>query len=234
MNNKDNLTIIALGGSIIVSKKIQSDYLKRLKRFLEQAMQGGKRFIVIVGGGSTARNYQNAASSIVELADEDKDWLGIHSTRLNAHLLRTIFQEHAYPIVLDSPEKPITKRDIAKYPLFIASGWRPGWSTDYIAFRLARRFGTDSVLVATTTPYVYESDVRVHKNARPIKRLSWKQYMKLLPADKWHPGMRIPVDPVAARFAQKHNIACTVVRGTNLQNLERVLGGKKFQGTVIT
>ena len=35
------------------------------------------------------------------VTDEDKDWIGIHATRLNAHLLRTIFRDVADPVVID-------------------------------------------------------------------------------------------------------------------------------------
>ena len=40
------------------------------------------RTIIVVGGGRTARQYQDAANRLVKLADEDVDWLGIHATRL--------------------------------------------------------------------------------------------------------------------------------------------------------
>jgi hypothetical protein len=34
------------------------------------------------------------------LPDEDLDWLGVHATRLNAHLFRTIFRDLAHPVIL--------------------------------------------------------------------------------------------------------------------------------------
>lgn len=228
-----NFIVVALGGSIVVSKKIQVDYLKRFRRFIEERINRGDKFIIVVGGGTIARNYQSAASDIVDLTNEDKDWIGIHSTRLNAHFLRTIFYSHAYPVVLDSPYKKINKSNLKKYSLFIASGWRPGWSTDTVAFLLAKRFVSKKVLVATKVSYVYESDVSVNKKAKPFKKLSWSQYKKLLPSDKWIPGMKAPVDPVAAKFASENKIACLLFRGTNIENLEKVLEGKDFQGTII-
>lgn len=161
---KNKYIVIALGGSIIISNKIQVDYLKRLRKFLIEYIDKGYKFILVAGGGSTARNYQKAASAIIDIDVEDKDWLGTHSTRLNAHLLRTIFNDFAYSVVLDNPEKPIPKNDLNKYSLFIASGWRPGWSTDYIAFRLAHRFKTKLVIIATKTPFVYDADIHSHKN----------------------------------------------------------------------
>lgn len=230
---ENNFIVIDLGGSIVVSRKIQVDYLRRFRHFIEERIIGGSKFIIIIGGGATARNYQNAAESVADLTDEDKDWLGTHSTRLNAHLLRTIFYNHAYPVVLDSPYKPISKSNLRKYNLFIASGWKPGWSTDYIAFLLAKRFKSKNILVATKAPYVYDGDISINKKAKQIKKLSWIEYKKLLPSDKWIPGMKAPVDPIATEFATKNKLSCILFRGTNIENFKRVLDNKKFQGTII-
>lgn len=230
---KDDFTVISLGGSIIISKKIQTQYLKRLYDFINKQINEGKKFILVVGGGSIARDYQKAASQIVDTTNEDKDWLGIHSTRLNAHLLRTIFREQAYPVVLDSPQKQIKKRDLSKYALFIASGSRPGWSTDYVAFKLAHRFGHGEVLIATKVPYIYDKDISQFKEAKPIKKLTWNRYAKLLPSDVWTPGMKAPIDPIATNFAIKNKMKCVLLRGTNIKNLENFFSGKKFDGTII-
>ena len=230
---KNNFTIISLGGSILVSKKIQTHYLKRLYDFINKQINKEKKFILVVGGGSIARDYQKAASQIVDTINEDKDWLGIHSTRLNAHLLRTIFRERAYPVVLDSPQKQIKKRDLDKYALFIASGSRPGWSTDYISFKLAHRFGQKEVLIATKIPYIYDRDISQFKGARAIKNLTWSHYRKLLPSDVWVPGMRAPIDPIATNFAIKNKMTCVLLRGTNIKNLDNFISGKKFDGTTI-
>jgi len=234
MENKNkDFIVIALGGSIVVSNKVQIAYLRRFYDFISDQIEKGKKFIIIVGGGSTARKYQEAALHVSELTDEDKDWLGIHSTRLNAHLLRTIFREFAYPKILTNHNKPITGRDLDKYALFVASGSRPGWSTDYVAFRLAHRFKTREVIIATKVPYVYNKDVGKHEDAIPIENLSWEQYKKLLPSKKWIPGMKAPIDPVATEFASKHNLKCVLLRGTNVKNFKKYLNDDKFRGTII-
>lgn len=232
MSRISQLNIIALGGSILVPHTIQTAYLRRLHSFLLKQINEGRRFLLVVGGGATARNYQQAASQVVHIENEDKDWLGIHSTRINAHLVRTIFADHAYPIVLDNPEKTITQYALRNYKLFIASGWRPGWSTDYIAIRFAHRFHIPKVIIATTIPYVYTKDI-TQKGARPLTHLSWDQYIRLLPTRDWEPGMKVPVDPIATMFAKQHKIACVILRGTNLRNLERYLIGHPFRGTII-
>ena len=224
------MIIIHLGGSIVVSKEIQTSFLAEFRRFLLKFLQEGKRFVLVVGGGTICRDYQNTAASIIDLSDEDKDWLGIHATRLNAHLLRAIFFDVAHPVVLDSPMKKIA--DEQKYNLFIASGWRPGWSTDYVAVMMAKRFHTKKIIIATKVPYVYEEDVEKNGNAAPLKRLSWGEYRKMV-GDVWIPGLRSPVDPIAAKLAEELELEAVVIQGTNVENFENVLRNKKFIGTVI-
>ena len=204
--------------------EIQVEFLKSFKEFILKFLKRDCKFIIVTGGGSVARNYIAAASKISKIPDEDKDWLGIHATRINAHLLRTIFRKEAYPVVLDNPTK---KFDGAKYKLFIASGWRPGWSTDYVSVLLAERFGAQKLINASNITHVYD------KNKKNLTRLTWKKYRGLI-SSEWKPGMNVPFDPVAAKAAQRLKIDVIVADGTDLQNLENILLGEKFEGTVIT
>lgn len=221
--------VIGLGGSIIVPDKIRTEFLKKFRNFILKFIKEGKTFVIVTGGGSVARNYIKAASEIAKISDEDKDWLGIHATRINAHLLRAIFKREAYPVVLDNPLKQIQAKS---YPLFIASGWRPGWSTDYDAILLAERFKADKIIIASNIDYVYEKDIAKYKKAQPIKEISWDKYCKLISSD-WKPGMKAPIDPIAARLASKLKITVIIINGNNLKNLEKILKNKKFKGTII-
>ena len=222
--------VMSLGGSIIVPGEIQIKFLKLFREFILKFLRKDYKFIIVTGGGSVARNYINAASEISKIPDEDKDWLGIHATRINAHLIRTIFRKEAYPVVLDNPLKKING---AKYKLFIASGWRPGWSTDYCAVLLAERFKADKIINASNIDYVYDKDISQYKDAKPIKEITWVKYRKII-GSKWSPGMKAPFDPIASKMAQKLKTTVIITRGTNLQNLENILLNKKFKGTVIT
>ena len=221
--------VISLGGSIIVPDEIQVKFLKKFREFILKFIKQGYRFIIVAGGGSIARNYIKAASEIAKITNEDKDWLGIHATRLNAHLLRTIFKARAYPIVLDSPLKKIND---GNFKLFIGSGWRPGWSTDYDAVLLAERFKADKIINASNIDYVYDKDITKFKNAKPQKDISWVKYRKLISA-KWTPGMKAPFDPIAAKSAEKLRMRIIITNGTNLKNLENIIKNKPFRGTTI-
>lgn len=235
----DKTVVIALGGSIIVPNLSEKDgvnvpFLKKFRQMIREDIKRGTRFIVVAGGGHTTRVYQKAASKIVRMTNDDLDWIGIHATRLNAHLLRTIFRGSSHSVVIDHDPTPKEVRSLldSKHHLFMASGWRPGWSTDYIAARLAQRFDAESMVIAGDTPFVYSDDPRKVRNAQPFSDMTWKEYRKLIPS-KWVPGFSSPVDPVAAKLAQKEGIEARVLQGTDLANLRRAIRDKPFTGTII-
>lgn len=237
------LVVVGLGGSIMYPDHLDIKFLKQFKKCIDGFVKNGTKFIIVAGGGRVSRLYQEAASKITKVSDEDKDWLGIHATRSNAHLLRTIFRESADPVVLDTRHK--LKR--LKYPITIASGWRPGWSTDFIAVQLAIDFGAKEIIVSGKPSHVYP--IRGGDTLRalaasngtgdkdldmddPYLQMSWQNYRKLIPA-KWQPGFHSPVDPVAARLAQNANILAIIINGRDLNNFSNLLRGKDFTGTII-
>ena len=230
MMSKNNYTIIALGGSLIspAPGKINVKFLKRFQELILDYLEQGKKFVIVVGGGKTSRLYQKAASKIVAVKNEDIDWLGIYGTRLNAHLLRTIFFKEAYPVILDNPQKPIKNNP----SLIIASGWRPGYSTDFDAIRLAQRFKAKSVIIASNISYIYEKDPAKYKGVKKFLRINWQDYRKLI-KDQWKPGMSAPMDPIAAKLAQKLKLKVVLFKGTELKNFRDCLEGRAFKGTTI-
>lgn len=221
--------VISLGGSLIVPSAIDVKFLKNFKQLILKFIKRKMKFIIICGGGKTSRIYQTAASRLTKLTDEDVDWLGIHATRLNAHLLRTIFRDHSYPRVIRHYKEKIK----SKKPILIAAGYRPGCSTDYDAVMLAKTFGVKTILNLTDIDYVYDKDPAKYKDAKPFERMTWKEYRKIF-GTKWSPGLNVPFDPVAAKEAEKMNLKVVMINGRNFKTLENFLNGKEFRGTVIT
>lgn len=225
---KDKRIVISLGGSLVVPREIDTVFLKKFKHFVTLHIKGGWRFIIVVGGGNTARCYQHSAKETTQLHRDDLDWLGIHATRINAHLLRTIFKDSAYPKVVTNPRI----REGKSYKVIIASGWKPGWSTDYIAVRLAKTYQTKMICNLSNIDYVYTDDPRNNKKAKPIERIDWKSFRKLV-GNKWDPGAHLPFDPVASRLAEELKLQVCIVHGRNLSNFSNFLHNRKFRGTLI-
>ncbi len=236
--------VISLGGSLVAPKEIDINFLKRFHKFIMSAVGRGYRFVIVVGGGAVARDYQRAARTISgKLVRDDLDWLGIHATRLNAHLLRTIFRNAAEKRVVKNPlgafYSPFPKGSTLKgggiyfkKPILIAAGWKPGASTDYDAVLLARKLKAKLVINLTDTPFVYDRDPERFKNARPFKELTWKKFRSLF-GSRWDPGLSTPFDPVAARAAERAGISVAVIKGNNFKALQNVIEGKNFRGSLI-
>ncbi|GIW66556.1 MAG: uridylate kinase [Candidatus Parcubacteria bacterium] len=223
-----NVFVISLGGSLVVPKEIDFDFLKKIKKLIEAEIKD-KKFIIIVGGGRTARNYQRVAKKLENITNEDLDWLGIHATRLNAHLLLTIFRKNAYYRIIKNPREKVNFKE----KILIAAGWKPGFSTDYDAVLLAKTYETNIIINLTNIDYVYDKDPNKHKDAKPFKEISWKNYLKLID-QKWIPGMSAPFDPIASRLAKRLKFKVVIINGKKINNLRKFLENQKFDGTIIS
>ena len=94
---KDRI-VMSIGGSLVVPNGgIDTKFLSELNAFIREqlAKNPNRQFFLVIGGGSTAGHYIDAGKKVIggELTRDDLDWLGIHTTKLNAHLVRTIFRD---------------------------------------------------------------------------------------------------------------------------------------------
>lgn len=222
--------VISLGGSIIVPNgDVDTSFLKLWKAFIMRRVKKGDRFVIITGGGGVARTYQKAARSVTKLTRDDLDWLGIHATRMNAHLMRTVLRDVARPVICKNPAR--VKMSL-KYPVTIAAGWKPGWSTDYVAVKIAKRIKADLVINLSNIDYVYDKDPSKYKSAKRIEEISWKEFRKIV-GEEWEPGMNAPFDPVASKLAHNAGLSVVIANGKDLKNLGNILDCKKFKGTSV-
>jgi uridylate kinase len=232
-NNHREKIVISVGGSLIVPNGgIDSVFLKQLNEFIREQLAKNKnrQFFLVSGGGMTTRHYQTAAREVLEhqLTADDLDWIGIHATRLNGHLLRTIFRDIAHPVIID--DYSIIRKPTES--VIIGAGWKPGWSTDYDAVLVCEDYGAKTIINLSNINMVYDKDPRKYKDAKPLEKLSWDELKKLV-GDKWIPGMHAPFDPIAAKRAQVLGIKLIIANGNNFDNLRNYFEEKEFVGTVI-
>lgn len=222
--------VMSVGGSLIVPDAIDTNFLSSFKTLIETQTAQGRRFIIITGGGRTARKYADAAKEVAELDNEDLDWLGIHATRLNGHLLRTIFKDTAHPVMLTNPDDVLDIPKNAK--LVVASGYRPGASTDLRAIQIAQRVGAQKVINLSNTDYVYTDNPKTNSDAQKIEDITWEEFRKLIPTE-WDPGLSSPFDPIAAKEAQALGMEVACINGAQLDSLRAYLNNEPFVGTRI-
>jgi uridylate kinase len=231
MQNTETI-VMSVGGSLIVPDGIDTAFLSSLKTFItDQTTNYGRRFIMIAGGGRTARNYQDAAAAVTDLTADDLDWMGIHATRLNGHLLRAVFRDIAHPVILKNPDEV---QDVPGEPaVIIASGYRPGCSTDLRAVQIAGLVGAHKVINLSNIDYVYTADPQTNPDATIIKNSTWTDFRALIPTD-WDPGMSAPFDPIAAKAADEAGIEVAIINGLKPDALANYLAGEEFIGTLIS
>jgi uridylate kinase len=208
------------------------EFLQRLRELILKAITGGRKIVIVTGGGKTARHYIDAASAVQSVSDEDLDWLGIHATRLNGHLVRTVLRDVAHPIVY---KNPLAVPPVAEWKgsVLVGAGWRPGWSTDFVACRIAQVLDAKSVINLSNIDFVYSDDPRTNPEATALEDLRWRDYRKMV-GDDWSPGLSAPFDPVAAKFCHKYGMSVAVVNGKNFAQVEQAIAGEDFVGTILS
>lgn len=223
--------VLSVGGSLIApGSKPDTEFLKDLNDFVRHWVSKGRRFFLVAGGGKIARYYRDAGKEVIgTLTEEDLDWLGIHATHLNGHLLRTIFQDIAHPRVVQDYNRKLSNW---VEPVVIGAGWKPGWSTDYDAVLLARDYGANLIVNMSNIDYVYTADPRQVKDAKPIKSMTWGE-LEALVGKEWRPGLNAPFDPVASSLAKELHLRVIITDGKDFKNLHNIIENKPFKGTVI-
>lgn len=231
MFSKEKVIIISVGGSLIVPNGgIDNTFLAGLNALIRKEVKKGKRFLLVAGGGNIMRLYRDAATFVTKgISNDDLDWLAIHITRVNAHLLRTMFYDIAHPRIIENYDH---KLEGWTEPLAIGAGWKPGWSTDYDAVILARDYGGKLIINLSNIDYVYDKDPNKFKDAKRIEEITWTEMEKIV-GDKWTPGLNLPFDPIATKLAKELGLTVIVANGKNHANIDKIIKGKDFIGTVI-
>ena len=224
-----NTYIISLGGSLISTKEgIDVEFLREFREAIIKQIAKGSKFVLIVGGGQAARDSITAANEIVELNNDQKDYIGIAATRLNACIVRNIFLEYANSKLTYDPRDDI---DFEK-PIVVSGGWKPGHSTDYVAAYLAERFEVSTIINLSNIDYAYTDDPNKNPDAEIIKQTSWAEFQKIV-GTKWEPGLNAPFDPIASIKCNETSTRVIICHGKKISNWEKIFSDEEFKGTVI-
>jgi uridylate kinase len=221
--------VLSVGGSLLVTKDgINVQFLEHFRDFIREQIKQDRHFYLVVGGGYTARVYIQAALKTGLIKNLERDLVGIRATRLNAELLKVVLGSLAYPEIINDP----TQACRAKQPVVIAGGYKPGWSTDYVAVLLAKHNNISTVINLSNIDYAYDQDPKKFVQAKKIEQTTWRKFRQIV-GNRWLPGLNLPFDPVASRAAQQNGAKVIILNGEKLANLGRCLVGEKFKGTTI-
>jgi uridylate kinase len=226
---KKEVKVLSLGGSLIVPNEINLRFLRRFRRIIQKNLERYK-FVIVCGGGSVARKYIHALSE--ERKDNfTQDLAGISVTRLNARFMSYFFG-------ID-PKKGIphdmraVKNLLLRNNIVFCGGLRysPEQTSDSTAVRLANYLKTDFINL-TNVKGLYDKNPRKSKNARFIPKATIEEFNKIVMEIESKPGMHAPVDHTAMKIIRKNKIKTTII-GDDVKQLDNLLNGKEFVGSVI-
>ena len=228
--------VLSVGGSIIVPDKPDTEFLGKFIKMCTDWLDADKsrRLILVAGGGAPARVYQNGYKDVCEKTGlsfdaNAADWIGIMATRINAQLLKASFGSYCKNDVVYNPTEENLKFD---GQVLVASGWKPGFSTDTDAVYLGEKFDAKTIVNLSNIEKVYTDDPRKNPDAKPIDEISWADFRKIV-GDEWTPGKNCPLDPIASKKARENGMKVICAGGKNIPNIEAILNDKTYIGTTI-
>lgn len=227
-NEEPKKIVISLGGSLVIPNSINTLFLIEFKELITKHLEHGHEFIIVVGGGATARSYQKALRALDESDTSALDWMGIDATRLNARLVARAFGSSADGKIVKREED----LDEIKASVIICSGWKPGQSTDAVALQAAARIGADEVIILSDIDRIYTGDPKRDPEAKPLDEVSWEELKRLLP-DSWNPGEHVPLDVEALRSGLENDTNVIFMAGKELSVLAKYLDTGEVEGTRI-
>jgi len=222
---------MSVGGSIVVPDGVDidfvADFVTRLRDRLSR--DPSWRVALVIGGGATARRYQSAVRSLCAGCPSDVlDTVGVAATRVNAQVVRAALTDLCRdPLILDPTNPgPFTGRVV------VAGGWKPGFSTDNVAVRLAEAVGADTVINLSNIARIHTADPREDPDAKPLTSISWREFFEIA-GEEWTPGKNTPFDPIATKRAASLKMRVIAADGRDLDNLDAILDDRAFVGTTI-
>ena len=225
------MVVISLGGSIIVPDKINFKILQDFKKVLLKNSRKYK-FIVVCGGGKTARNYiQGLEQEELTKKQYLQSLIGIATTRLNARFMTYFFDKEAYEGVPNNMKEIKALLRVNDIVFCGALRYEANQTSDGNATKLARFFNTDFINL-TNVAGLFDKDPKKFKNAKFIPEISHKEFFKMLSKLKFQPGQHFILDQTAAKTINKYKIQ-TFLLGSDMNQLDNLLNNKHFVGSVI-
>jgi uridylate kinase len=219
--------VLTIGGSVILSKDLESSYFKKLANLLKIISKKYKLFIV-VGGGDVARRYIKLGREL-GFSEDILDLIGIDITRINAKFLSNILTDSNNKITYTTDEAIKLDKSIV-----IMGGTTPGHSTDMVGAEIAEKTHSELFIIATNVDGIFDKDPNKYSDAKQIKEIEIDQLIKSFGTQWSKAGKHMVVDGPALKIVKRAKLTTYVLNGKRLDQLEKALNFQSFDGTKIT
>jgi uridylate kinase len=220
--------VIRLGGSVIGSPP-NPKLIQKYTEIVQNLKAQGHEVVVIVGGGSHAREFIQLAKNL-GLNEREQDEVAISVSRLFAQLLSMKLgglDWKTTPMALEEVAQVLHERGVA-----VMGGLRPGMTTDAVAALVASEIDARLIVKATDQDGIYTKDPRRYPEAEKLDELSWDDLGRLFGEAKHKAGIHQIIDPEAIRVLREKHIETIVVNGFKPENITAAIRGEKI-GTKI-
>jgi uridylate kinase len=228
---KNKKWVISLGGSRITPEcdLVDSEFIKKFHNIVSK--HPSKKFVVVTGGGTTARKYIKGMKHLNKKT-RIQNQAGIAVTRFHASYLSRIFGKKA-----NSPEEtPKSMKKVTnllnKNQVVFCGGLRyqSNNTSDGTSAQLAAHLKCPFINI-TNIKGLYTANPKTNKNAKYISKITWKKFNDIAKRIKFKAGQHFVLDQTASKIIMKKKIPTYIIG--SLAQLDNILSGKKFVGTII-
>ena len=220
--------VLSLGGSLFFDEKPLTAKIAKFAQVIARLHENGHRFVLVVGGGKTARSYVASAKSF-GATNFFQDEVGIAVTRANALVFISAL-EKAHKKVLLNPFDALEVLDAGKIPVF--GGILPSFTTDAVAALVTEAVDGEFVYL-TDVDGVFSSDPKKSRTAKLFEEISYSRLLSLAKATHSNPGQNFVIDIPCINILKRSRLRGVVLNGNDLENFEAFVSGGSFKGTVI-
>jgi uridylate kinase len=220
--------VISLGGSRIVPYKVDEKFLKDFKKIINS--HKSKKFIIVTGGGSTARTYMKPLKNMKKSHEIVSDQ-GVSTTRYHARFMTRIFGENSND---NLPKNMKDVKNLLQKNQVVFCGAlrnRKNQTTDSTAAKLASYLKCPFINI-TDVKGLYTSNPKKNKSAKFIPEISFNEFNKIASKIKFKQGQHFVLDQKAAKQIKKDKTPTYIIG--SLASLDKALNNKKFIGTIIS
>jgi len=219
--------VLSLGGSRIVPDNVDFKFLSEFKQLIEKNKD--KNFVIVCGGGSTARKYISALKQLNKTTRKQSE-IGIAVTRLHAVFLTEIFGKDANELI---PKDMVHVSNLLKKNQIVFCGalrYKPNNTSDGTAADLAAYLECPFINV-TNVKGLFTANPKTNKNARFVPFSSWKEFNDQAKKIKFHAGQHFVLDQNAARIIMEKRIPTYITN--SIEDINNIINGKNFKGSLI-
>jgi uridylate kinase len=220
--------VLRIGGSVVASPtdpKLINKYGALLKALKKQ----NHSIVVVVGGGSLAREFIKVAKEI-GLSEREQDELAISVSRLFAELFVKQLGTLGCGMVSVTVEEAV--KCFRSGRIAVMGGLKPGMTTDTVAALVAEQVEAGLLVKGTDQDGIYDKDPRKYDDAKLLKHVRLENLSRVFVEDKHKAGIHQIIDPEAVKILKRRKIKIIVVNGFKPENVLAAVEGKPI-GTLI-